>query len=341
MIDRTEFEKVIDTLVLPETYTKEELTENFRPLYHEIKKILPEKLFRYRTCSLRNIEAFNSDYIYAVTTDLFNDPYDGLVKYNVEKLKLFFATMTSPENFVKYQEMVRSGFVCPDSLKSYLQYLPDDFIENVNSNVLSIKHDEQMAEKLKEIFENFVTQIDEQLPNLAKLSKRCTTVACFSETINSVTMWSHYADYHKGFALEYNVGKYFGMPVSTTMFLPVIYDNKRFDATDYLLWNLAKSLNVKIPNPDMLSHMRCLIHKSKQWEYEQEWRMIDTAGEITDNAPRVTRVTMLPHAIYYGHSISSEDKAFLHDIAVKKGIVEFEMYLDYTSDTYEMKYRKI
>lgn len=87
MIDRTEFEKVIDTLVLPETYTKEELTENFRPLYHEIKKILPEKLFRYRTCSLRNIEAFNSDYIYGVTTDLFNDPYDGLVKYNVEKLK--------------------------------------------------------------------------------------------------------------------------------------------------------------------------------------------------------------------------------------------------------------
>lgn len=341
MIDRTEFIKVIDNLKLPETYTSEELGEKVLPLYQEIRKILPERLFRYRMCSLRNIEAFNSDEVYAVTTDLFNDPYDGLIKYDDEKLKQFFSMMTNPENFVIYQNMVKSGFVAPDSAKQYLQYLPLGFIENVRANVLSVAQDEQLEEKLKAFFDDFVVFIEQQLPSLSKLSKRSTTVACFSETISSVTMWSHYADYHKGFALEYDVREFMGRPSGTTIFLPVIYDDKRFEATDYLLWEFTKSLNVNIPNPDMLSHMRCLIHKSKQWEYEQEWRMIDTAGEISANASRVTKTSMKPTAIYYGHSISPENKAFLHDIAIRKGIAEYEMYLDYKSDVYEMKYRRL
>lgn len=42
----------------------------------------------------------------------------------------------------------------------------------------------------------------------------------------------------------------------------------------------------------------------------------------------------------YGHSLSLEDKPFLYDISCKKGIDEYEMYLYYKSDTYEMKYRK-
>lgn len=341
MIDRTEFEKVIDNLQLPETSTKEELADKILPLYHEIQKILPKKLFRYRTCSLRNIEAFNSDDVYAVTTDLFNDPYDGLVKYDDEKLKQFFATMTTPENFVIYKNLVQSGYVCPDSVKPYLQYFPQGFLEGIKANVLSVNQDEQLAVKLKELYERFVALIDKQLPNLAKLSKQSSTVACFSETIQSVTMWSHYADYHKGFALEYDVHGYMERPNNTVLFLPVIYDDKRFDATDYLMWQFTKSLNINIPNPDILSHMRCLIHKSKQWEYEQEWRMIDTAGEIKDNSSRITKVVIKPNAIYYGHSISPEDKAFLHEIAVKKAIAEYEMYLDYTSDVYEMKYKQI
>lgn len=341
MIDRTEFEKVIDSLVLPETLTEEELVEKFRPLYNVISKILPKKLFRYRTCSLRNIEAFNSDDVYAVSTDMFNDPYDGLVMYNAEKLKHFFATMTIPEVFIEYQNMVKSGLVVPESAKPYLQYLPQGFIEGVKANVLSINPGTLLEENLKALYDGIVASIEKEFPHLAKLGKQSTTVACFSETISSVTMWSHYADYHKGFALEYDVRGCMSKPKNTTIFLPVVYNDKRFDATDFILWQFLKLLNINIPNPDMLSHMRCSIHKSKQWEYEQEWRMINTAGKIIDNASRITKVTLKPNAVYYGQSISSEDKAFLHEIAVKKGITEYEMYLDYTSDAYEMKYKKI
>ena len=341
MIDRTEFEKIIDSLVLSETSSKEELAENIRPLYQVLKNILPQKLFRYRACSLRNIEAFNNDEVYAVTTDMFNDPYDGLVKYDAEKFKQCFATMTKPENFIMYQNMVKSGTVVPESVKPYLKYLPQDFLEGVRSCVLSVKQDGQFEEKLQAFYKSSVAYLEQLLPNLAMLSKLSATVACLSETISSVTMWSHYADYHKGFALEYDVRGYMEKNNNTIIFLPVIYDDKRFDDTDYMLWKFTKSLYPNIPNPNILSHFRCLIHKSKLWEYEQEWRMIDTAGNITDSVSRITKVALKPNAIYYGHSISVEDKAFLHDIAIKKGLVEFEMYLDYTSDAYEMKYRRI
>lgn len=39
----------------------------------------------------------------------------------------------------------------------------------------------------------------------------------------------------------------------------------------------------------MLSHTRCLIQKKEQWEYDQEWRMIDTAGDISCDTSRVTK----------------------------------------------------
>ncbi len=80
--------------------------------------------------------------------------------------------------------------------------------------------------------------------------------------------------------------------------------------------------------------------KKEQWEYDQEWRMIDTAGDISWTLhvlPKDNEANFLN----YGHSISLEDKPFLYDISCKKGIDEYEMYLYYKSDTYEMKYRKI
>lgn len=69
--------------------------------------------------------------------------------------------------------------------------------------------------------------------------------------------------------------------------------------------------------------------------------MIDLPKDNPDSVTEITKVKMKPTGIYYGHSISSEDKALLHDIALKKGINEYEMYIDYTSDRYEMRYQEM
>ena len=59
-------------------------------------------------------------------------------------------------------------------------------------------------------------------------------VACFSETKESILMWSHYADNHKGFCVEYDF-KELGISNPFARFIfPVIYTDTIFDMKDYL-----------------------------------------------------------------------------------------------------------
>ena len=67
--------------------------------------------------------------------------------------------------------------------------------------------------------------------------------------------------------------------------------------------------------------------------------MIDsTPRDITDD--KASAIHYKPVAIYYGRHMSSDDKKRLHEVAMEKGIKEFEMYLDYSARKYEMLYRE-
>ena len=91
-------------------------------------------------------------------------------------------------------------------------------------------------------------------------------------------------------------------------------------------------------SPDISAHMKVALHKSKDWEYEQEWRLIDPRLQDPSN-PKPTVLQYRPKAIYYGTGIDKAHLARLHDIAVRKGIREYEMYIDYGSSKYELQYR--
>ena len=43
--------------------------------------------------------------------------------------------------------------------------------------------------------------------------------------------------------------------------------------------------------------------------------------------------------IYYGTGIDKDHLARLHEVAVRKGIQEYEMFIDYCSSKYELQYR--
>jgi len=117
---------------------------------------------------------------------------------------------------------------------------------------------------------------------------------------------------------------------------PVIYNDERYDATSYVTWTYMELLGINIPNPDTFSHIKYALHKSKQWEYEQEWRLIDCTIRKNIMQEEVTAVNLAPTAIYYGQNISKENKGRLHQIAVQKGIREYCMYIDASSPKYEM-----
>lgn len=152
-------------------------------------------------------------------------------------------------------------------------------------------------------------------------------------------MWSHYANYHKGFALEYNLRDTLLNSIPNVGIFPVIYDNKRYDGTPYVMWEFLKFMGFNIPNPDMLSHIKCALYKSCQWEYEKEWRLIDSTIRGNIILENNTCVTLKPTAIYYGTNMPLDDKRKLHEIAQNKGVKEYDMYIDFASEKYEMLYR--
>lgn len=167
-------------------------------------------------------------------------------------------------------------------------------------------------------------------------------------------MWSHYADNHKGFVLEYDLRKMVfparpGIPESdnnavyTAMLFPVIYTEKRYDATQvgkyFILNNFLHTynvLNISNPVPDVFYLLKIFLNKAKCWEYENEWRLIcmDSDGE------KAVNIQLRPTAIYYGSKITSSNRERLSVLAKAKQIPEYEAKVEYGNSKYSINMRK-
>ena len=175
-------------------------------------------------------------------------------------------------------------------------------------------------------------------------------IACFSETVKSITMWSHYADSHKGFVLEYNL-QALDRQCDTCerkntcndkvihYLFPVIYDSKRYDGTFFVENYLGESFGLYTHISDVMFYTKAALHKSPQWQYEKEWRLFlsksNSAGLSSLN------IHARPIAIYYGCDISDINKKILSGMAKEKGLKEYQMYIDAQSERYTMKYRRM
>lgn len=159
--------------------------------------------------------------------------------------------------------------------------------------------------------------------------------ACFSESISSLLMWSHYSDCHKGFALGYDLTSFLYPNTEGLMIFPVVYNDKKFDATQYIMYLMGNLVQVPFKNIDTLAQIKVLLHKAKEWEYEKEWRLMK---HNTENVTyeHVKSYVIRPNSIYYGCRISNEDMQKLHIIAKDKNLQEFKMKLDNAANTYEV-----
>lgn len=348
---RTEFKNILERTFLPEGISIEERNERLLPLVKHMSEHMPSKLFRYRDCSEMNFDAFNEDKLFAVTSDKFNDPYDCLFRYDKEKLRNSIKMGMTTDFVYTLREYFRTGGNFPDTLKTL--YEPD-ILNHIKESIANANDEE--IERFSEITASIKQTLDKSIDKLSEEAvqavKQMAFIACFSEVIHSVTMWSHYANSHKGFALEYDTK---GVQLKCQFcdnlqqcnkavvcnFYPVIYQQQRYDATDFLGWYIGQSLGVPIKNPDTFASSKSLLYKSSQWSYEKEWRLI--VSKMNDNQDKtpVCIDQLRPTAIYYGTRISPINKKMLHLIAKEKGISEYQMYIDNKSTNYSVKYKKV
>lgn len=180
---------------------------------------------------------------------------------------------------------------------------------------------EKSFEELKDKFTNEVIQKVKDTRNNALIS-------CFSKRYDSILMWSHYGDKHKGICIEFDRPK--------NDFLDVKYSKKRckFDLEDttrrvlgYMLSNEEADVNDK-------GLIRCIskpfIVKSLDWKYEEEVRCI-----LSPNSEGVSKLEELSlytmptsiTKIYVGCKVDKESEEYnkLLQLAKTKSIDVIEL----------------
>ena len=346
---RSKFKEILEKVSIPETMLQEERKTLLSPLIEYVNNITPSQLFRYRPCNEMQFDAFYNDKIYAVNAHMFNDPYDCLIQYNKDYLYNSINVGTSIEVIKQLRDYLKHGGHLPELWESLYGKERAKMIKDVICNAT----DEDLERQVR-TFEvnkkNFFNNIDTILKQAEDYLRRNTFIACFSETVKSITMWSHYADSHKGFVLEYDF-KNLNCQCDTCNkkdtcsdrvihnLYPVIYDNRRYDATSFVECYLGLSLGLNAKMNDKMYYTKAALHKSTQWQYEKEWRLFLNKDNSTGLS--CLDIKIRPVAIYYGNDISPINKKILSEMAKEKGIKEYQMYIDTQPDRYSMKYRRL
>ena len=142
-------------------------------------------------------------------------------------------------------------------------------------------------------------------------------IGCLCTSYKNRLMWSHYADSHKGFCIEYDFSKK-SQDTLNQMPLPVIYSKVRplipweaaFDKTPENMENAARQLTIGV------------LTKDSDWSYENEWRiLIDAEDQAEVKMPHIS-------CIYLGAAIEEENRNTILEIARRKQIPVKQMKVD-------------
>ena len=147
--------------------------------------------------------------------------------------------------------------------------------------------------------------------------KELFLIGCLCTNYKNKLMWSHYADSHKGFCIEYD---YSDLVVDdhTVLPLPVIYSDER----PLISWKAALDNSPENVEEAVVQFTKGLLTKDNIWSYENEWRILIKATDVSDiPMPRVS-------CVYLGASISDENRNAILKIAKEKNYKVKQMVVD-------------
>jgi Protein of unknown function (DUF2971) len=150
-------------------------------------------------------------------------------------------------------------------------------------------------------------------------SKDSIKLCSFCATMKPIIMWSHYANHHKGFCIEYDIEKLPHGDMRRRMLFPVIYRDSMFDCTRFL----ASSVKDLSKFNNIYTQLQAL-YKSPEWSYEMEWRLVFIAGVIHDECdyPMPT-----PSKVFLGARISYQGNVKILSVCRSKRIECYQMSL--------------
>ena len=241
-----------------------------------------QRIFKFRAGNEYDLDALENDYLWFSKLSELNDPYEGYVRFShddvddhlrIKFLKSVFSK--EPKEGVTAEEEVQKIYF------ESLHHSPNSFAEYVDKKCISLLQD------------YYKDHINNTFVFSASLTKE---IHKYPAPLNSMMMWSHYANGFRGYCLEYDFNKlvfsireengcdigYSRVRYALDGLLPVI--NLKTFIQDHNLEDRGSSLEI----------LQALRTKEKGWNYENEVRLIsDSQGKmkIKDEAINCIYVT--------------------------------------------------
>lgn len=231
-------------------------------------------LFRYRFFDNegKNLDAFLNDKLYYSVPNHFNDPYDNMISINIDNLRneIISSLNANMDDYLKQSDfgiignqIARSAWICSDKTVG-----------------------------------RFIEKAEEYAKELQYKLKENMKIICFSEVFDSILMWSHYADCHKGFCLGYkkeNIikaksydSKDNAIQLKTDL-LKVEYKNRMPSASSDFIRDYIHSESNPLIDDITKDYQKLLrefiVTKCSEWNYEKEWRLVPRTLNVKEQSP--------------------------------------------------------
>lgn len=244
------------------------------------------------------LKSLQENKLWVASPKTFNDPYDCIMNIDFKD-----------EVLEKTKAVVQELF--GDSIANELLIKTTD-VQNQAVNNLKPEFDKIVKNGTKEIQEGLF-------------------VSCFSELSNlySILMWSHYANQHQGFCVEYDYRAINRLRIKDNTIIPVLYSDKP---------NICE-----IKNDSKAEALRYQLGiaftKSIEWEYEKEWRLIEINDEDQKGKNGFLIPFVRPKRIYMGCRISDQLREDIIKCCYANNIDLYQMKL--VSGTFWLEKEKV
>lgn len=141
-------------------------------------------------------------------------------------------------------------------------------------------------------------------------------VACLTTDNKNTVMWGHYADKHRGICIEYDISPLLDKNRNDFLIRKINYDK-----TAIINENIANINNIELYDLNLLMDLFSI--KSKEWEYENEYRILYYDRERRKNG---LVIPLTIKSIYFGAETPEDDKELILDIA--ENIELYELKFD-------------
>lgn len=256
-------------------------------------------LYKY-TSSKAALSIFKSGKVRYSSPLLFNDPFDIQTElvfdFDIDSLADIIHKEIEDIIFDRKEVEIRNeGFgqallLLREAVRSH-GYYAEELRQFMDSDL------EFISSQINELRIGFNDIWQDYLPRMRVFS--------MSEVNNSILMWSHYADFHRGVVLKLNIIPELDSPLWITE--PVIYKSKPPAVFKAKQW-IEDVLSINPIDHKKLTREYARM-KSDIWEYEKEWRVWDLPTENKEQL--FSDYTLYPEelgAIYLGCSMNDEIK---------------------------------